>query len=465
MKKIISVSASVIITILTTFISVSAYDYYDDYYNGILDGSYAGSTSIFDSVLSSIEGLSIYDIFDTLAKNVDIGCFVVPFGLAIVTCLLGFRLYKVYSGFCGFVLGGSIGLFFAIKCESLIWLIIGLLIAIAFAYIAYQFYQIGLFILGSITAFPVFAIISLMISLSKGALIVAALLSFGVGIIVAIFYKPIIILSTAISGGSMAGTILACVIAHTRMMGLFGIIFTCLGLYYQTKVNNGLLESGSLIEKLKNKGILPESVLPHSKPVHVSASAEKCHKCGAVLTPGSEFCMECGEKVVKSSSSPSSSGKIICPVCKAENSPESDFCMNCGSKVGMSARKSSSSESQTAELYAPENSMPKPSAEPAVSSFKTSEKPKSSDVPFTPSAKPPITGISSSFKSSAKPLSEPVKTEVGGVKSSFRGTADSESGKIKSSFKNHSDTKSTGIKKSSSFRSASVSFDSDKKSD
>ena len=248
-------------------------------------------------------------------------------------------------------------------------------------------------------------------------------------------------------------------------MGLFGIIFTCLGLYYQTKVNNGLLESGSLIEKLKNKGILPESVLPHSKPVHVSASAEKCHKCGAVLTPGSEFCMECGEKVVKSSSSPSSSGKIICPVCKAENSPESDFCMNCGSKVGMSARKSSSSESQTAELYAPENSMPKPSAEPAVSSFKTSEKPKSSDVPFTPSAKPPITGISSSFKSSAKPLSEPVKTEVGGVKSSFRGTADSESGKIKSSFKNHSDTKSTGIKKSSSFRSASVSFDSDKKSD
>ena len=40
-----------------------------------------------------------------------------------------------------------------------------------------------------------------------------------------------------------------------------------------------------------------------------------------------------------------------------------------------------------------------------------------------------------------------------------------ESGKIKSSFKNHSDTKSTGIKKSSSFRSASVSFDSDKKYD
>lgn len=464
MKKIISVSASVIITILTTFISVSAYDYYDDYYNGIPSGiSYAGSTStdIFDELFSAFEGVSIYDILDGLVENVDLVCFVVPFLLAIVTCLMGYKLYKVYMALCGFVLGGSLGIILAIKCNSMIWLIIGLFIAIAFAYIAYKFYQIGLFVVGCITSFPLFAIIALLISQTKGALIVALLIASAVGIVVAIFNKPIIIVATSISGGSSAGTLFACIIAHTRMMGVFGIIFTCLGLYYQTKVNNGLLESGSLIEKLKNKGILPENVLPHSKPVHVSASAEKCHKCGAVLTPGSEFCMECGEKVIKSSSSPSSSGKIICPVCKAENSPESDFCMNCGSKVGMSARKSSSSESQTAELYAPENSVPKPSAEPSVSLFKTSEKPNPSDVPFTPSAKPPVTGISSSFKSSAEPL----KTESGGIKSSFTGTAASESGKIKSSFKNHSDTKSTGIKKSSSFRSASVSFDSDKKYD
>jgi len=457
MKKIISVSASVIITILTTLISVSAYDYYGgyDYYNGIPSGiSYGGTTTtnIFDSILSSLEGLSIYDIFDVLVENIDVGFFVIPFGVSIVTCLLGFKLYKIYSGFCGFVLGGSIGLFFAIKCESMIWLLIGLFIAIAFAYIAYQFYQIGLFILGSITAFPVFAIISLMISLSKGALIVAALLSFGVGIIVAIFYKPIIIVSTAISGGSMAGAILACVIAHTRMMGLFGIVFSCIGLYYQTKVNNGLLESGSLIEKLKNKGILPENVLPHSlpKPVHVSASAQRCHKCGAVLTPGSAFCMECGEKVIKSSSSPSSSGKIICPVCKAENSANSDFCMNCGSKVGMSARRKSS-ESETAELYAPGSAKDSRKSAEAVL---TADRPETGR-PFTPPA------------GTFRPSAEPLKTESRGVKSSFAATSVPEPGKMKSSFKSHSDTntQNTGIKKSSSFKSASVSFDSDKKSD
>lgn len=417
MKKILSVSAAVVITLFTSIISVSAsvVDDFWDNYNGIPGGgTYAGSTSILEELLSIFKDATIYDILDELAGMIDVGQLVVPFCLAMLTCLMGYKLYKIYTGFCGFILGGSIGLLLAIKCESMILLVIGLFIAIAFAYVAYQFYQIGLFILGSIISFPIFAVISLLISQTKEALIVAVLLSCAVGVVVAIFSKPIVIISTSISGGNCAGVILACVITHTRLMGLFGIVFTCLGLYYQSKVNNGLLESGSLIEKIKNKGLLPESVVPHSKPVSASAMAEKCHKCGAVLTPGSDFCMECGERVVKSVSEKET---IVCPVCKSVNSPESDFCMNCGSKMGMSSGRKSSSESETAEL----------------------------DTPYKDILSAPL-----------RTFSEPAKPEI---------KAAAESGKIKSSFKSHSDTKNSGLKKSSSFRSASVSFDSDKTSD
>ena len=439
MKKILSVSAAVVITLFTSIISVSAsvVDDFWDNYNGIPGGgTYAGSTSILEELLSIFKDATISDILDELAGMIDVGQLVVPFCLAMLTCLMGYKLYKIYTGFCGFILGGSIGLLLAIKCESMILLVIGLFIAIAFAYVAYQFYQIGLFILGSIISFPIFAVISLLISQTKEALIVAVLLSCAVGVVVAIFSKPIVIISTSISGGNCAGVILACVITHTRLMGLFGIVFTCLGLYYQSKVNNGLLESGSLIEKIKNKGLLPESVVPHSKPVSASATAEKCHKCGAVLTPGSDFCMECGERVVKSVSEKET---IVCPVCKSVNSPESDFCMNCGSKMGMSSGRKSSSESETAELDTPYKdilSAPlRPSSEPAASPLKISSKP---------------------IVSPLRTFSEPAKPEI---------KAAAESGKIKSSFKSHSDTKNSGLKKSSSFRSASVSFDSDKTSD
>lgn len=461
MKKILSVSAAVVITLFTSIISVSAsaVDDFWDNYNGIPGGgTYAGSTSISDELFSInilnelldiFKDATIYDILDELAGMIDVGQFVIPFCLAMLTCLMGYKLYRIYAGFCGFVLGGAIGLLLAIKCESMILLIIGLLIAIAFAYVAYQFYQIGLFILGSIISFPVFAIISLLVSQTKAALIVAVLLACAVGVVVAIFTKPIVIISTSISGGNSAGVILACVITHTRLMGLFGILFTCLGLYYQSKVNNGLLESGSLIEKMKNKGLVPESVLPHSKPVSLPSTAEKCHKCGAVLTPGIDFCMECGEKVVKSVSAKET---IVCPVCKSVNSPESDFCMNCGSKMGMSSGRKSSSESETAELENPYETPSRPSSAPAASPLWSSSAPAAS--PSRPSSAPAASPLWSSSASAANPLKISPKPE-----------AATESGKIKSSFKDHSDTKNSGLKKSSSFKSASVSFDSDKTSD
>jgi len=51
-----------------------------------------------------------------------------------------------------------------------------------------------------------------------------------------------------------------------------------------------------------------------------------CEECGAKLSAGAKFCMDCGRKVGKDETR-------VCPQCEAENSNGAKFCSNCGSKL------------------------------------------------------------------------------------------------------------------------------------
>lgn len=284
-SNIRSVLITVIIMIFTCTISVSAIEY----------GSY-GSENNYDVGISD---LSINDLMDYLIEMFGSSGKIVFFILLVFSalgCFYGYKIYKFFIGFCGFLIGGELGLLLAIEFDSLVWLVIGIFLAIGFAIIGFKFYQIGLFILGFVNAFPLSAITFLCFSNNiEVVLIVSIIISAAAGILVIKLKKPIIILSSAVTYGNLLGMWLACLIANTGLAGLFRIIFVCAGIYVQTRINNGLLESGSFIQWVKNKrgGKKSETGLSST----INKTSKKCKYCGADILAESVFCEECGRNL------------------------------------------------------------------------------------------------------------------------------------------------------------------------
>ena len=52
-----------------------------------------------------------------------------------------------------------------------------------------------------------------------------------------------------------------------------------------------------------------------------------CPKCGATVTSGGKFCMECGEPLSNGSTF------VFCPHCGESLPNESKYCMNCGKEI------------------------------------------------------------------------------------------------------------------------------------
>ena len=53
----------------------------------------------------------------------------------------------------------------------------------------------------------------------------------------------------------------------------------------------------------------------------------KCNNCGAEVI-GSDFCFNCGEKIEKFEA-----GSDICPKCGTKNNKNTNFCVECGHKL------------------------------------------------------------------------------------------------------------------------------------
>ena len=67
------------------------------------------------------------------------------------------------------------------------------------------------------------------------------------------------------------------------------------------------------------KGFAPASTEP-------AAPSAKCAKCGATLPANAKFCLECGEKVVAVSEE-----TVVCPEC-GKTVAKGKFCPECGHK-------------------------------------------------------------------------------------------------------------------------------------
>ena len=247
MKSNIKIILMSIFMILTSTISVSAMDY----------ENYISQQSYNSDILNIIGDIPVSDLLDYMIGmlgNTGKSIFGALLVVSSLWCFLGYRIYKFFIGVCGFIIGGLLGIILAIAFDSSIWLVIGIFLAVGFAIISFKLYQVGLFILGFVNTFPLIAIVSfILFNNLNSAIVISVIIASVAGIVVIKFKKPIIILTSSVTYGNLSGIWLSCLIVNTELSWLFKIIFVCSGIYVQTRMNNGLLESGSFIQWAKVK--------------------------------------------------------------------------------------------------------------------------------------------------------------------------------------------------------------------
>ena len=267
-----------------------------------------------------------YELLDEIIEACGSGAFKIFFIILIVSliwCLFGYQVFQIFAALASLLIMTIAGLLAAVGTGSLGVFGICFVIGIILAVICAKSKGFSAFMLGVMNTFPITTIIALLLTQSlKGGLIIGFAISAVIGIITAVIKKPLIILSSAIGFGSVSGTALACMIPKTKLSIVFQIIFICLGIFVQTKVSHGLLESGSLIAYIKGKHNngdcntesieeLPrEETLPKKKshkkikPLvrkEAKKAAPKCSSCGATLDDDSVFCIKCGNRIGETS--------------------------------------------------------------------------------------------------------------------------------------------------------------------
>ncbi len=176
----------------------------------------------------------------------------------------------------------------------------------------------GSFVCGFLSTF--FFSFSVLMRLSLNATvsyIIAIIISAIVGVLTVAYRQPFVIIFTALYGGIFSGFWLACMISKVEIYKLFAIIFIVLGLFVQTKVNHGLLDSGSIIEDVKRRFNRKKQVVESTegnyntepsikkeskkiKPLvkkETKKAVPKCPSCGASLDDDSVFCIKCGNRI------------------------------------------------------------------------------------------------------------------------------------------------------------------------
>ena len=142
------------------------------------------------------------EVFASLSKEVT--GMITGFGLviAVLNCFFGFKLRKLWVSVFGFLVGFSAGFALAsllVQDNSAVVTVAAVVLGVLLALIAYKLYQAGVFLWCGISAFTTFYQL-LPFQTEWIAILVCAVLAILVGIIAVKFMRPIIILTTAVSG-------------------------------------------------------------------------------------------------------------------------------------------------------------------------------------------------------------------------------------------------------------------------
>lgn len=166
-------------------------------------------------------------------REISVGIAVIVFLFNSIQCFFGYKLTKLWISISGFFLFGLIGLGIGVasgsKDGAIVW---ALVFAVIGAFIAFKLYKIGIFILGFIGGL-IFGIL-IFNSISFGVVLGVTL-----GVLSFILIKPVIIISTAVPAGMMAGNSLVTIFgSNSKGLGIvLGVVYAIAGIAVQWITN------------------------------------------------------------------------------------------------------------------------------------------------------------------------------------------------------------------------------------
>ncbi len=150
-----------------------------------------------------------------------------------VECFFGFRFFHIKCAVVGFSAGASAGLLLATALDASKGVHIGLCVVLGllFAFLSYKVYKFGVFFIIAITAFP--------IGLNLGGTTAGIILAIVVGIAAVLLTKPMIIASSAFSGGTGLAACIFTLLNYTNdtLLFLLGLLLCAAGAVAQAKMS------------------------------------------------------------------------------------------------------------------------------------------------------------------------------------------------------------------------------------
>ena len=210
-----------------------------------------------------------------------------------IECFAGFKIMKAMMAIWGFFIGAMLGVVIGVLADSTaLGVILVIVFGVTLAVLSFKFYLAGIFIL---TAF--LTTIALYIMFEN--IFIALLLAIGVGILAIYFVKPVVIVTTAISG---AGIILSS--AYLMMdLGMNGSPVVTVILWIPIALA-GIAVQYITTQKIKGDKLGVKSPLKSPNP-SMTFSERKypgmqrayrnfCIKCGCELFGTTNKCPRCG---------------------------------------------------------------------------------------------------------------------------------------------------------------------------
>jgi predicted nucleic acid-binding Zn ribbon protein len=253
--------------------------------------------------------------------------------IALIECFFGFKLLKFWIAVIGFILGGVlfgvIGGYNGLGSETIILSFVG---AILCAFISYKVYLIGVFItnFASATAASLLVFAILNNGSAEDQYMFAVIFGLIVAIIAVILVQPITILSTSISGGTLAGSAIAYLMKvedPDSIGSVIGIIIALLGILYQCATNNGLMGNKKRVfpassktaasyeyqnnpqQQIYNQQFQPAQEIQPAQQFETAPLTQSpqqfqpvqqhrfCANCGSPAAMDDMFCQKCGNSL------------------------------------------------------------------------------------------------------------------------------------------------------------------------
>lgn len=210
-----------------------------------------------------------------------------------IECFAGFKIMKAMLAVWGFFIGAVLGVLIGVAAEStVLGAVLVIIFGAALAFLSYKLYLAGIFLLSAfLTAIAVYIMFE--------NIYVALLLAIGVGVLAIFFVKPVVIVTTSISG---AGIILssAYLIMNLGMNGstfvtvILWIPIALAGIAVQYVTTKKIKDEPAGVGTSLRSANLSMTFSERKYPGMQRAYRNFCIKCGCELFGSTDKCPRCG---------------------------------------------------------------------------------------------------------------------------------------------------------------------------